>query len=76
VVRVDIKLCRHHAAAQIDANRRRNNRVPRGHYRSYRRANAQMYIWHYRKVWVDNWQARNILQLIAGFIVNRHALGP
>ncbi|MCY1177640.1 hypothetical protein D9M73_179560 [compost metagenome] len=65
-----------HAAADIHADRRRNNRTQGRNHTADGRAFAQVHIRHHCQVFEDERHLRRVDQLLTGFVFQRHALGP
>ena len=65
-----------HAAADVHAHRRRDDRADGRHHRTHRRALAQMHVGHHRDPAVDEGQLRDIAQLVAGLVLERDAARP
>ncbi len=67
-------LAGHHPAADVDADRGRDDRLQRRDHRAHRRADAQVHVGHRRDVLEHDRQLRRIHQLLAGFVLHGHAL--
>ena len=64
----------HHAAADIDPDRRRDDRPARGDHRADRRTDAEMDIRHRRHVVMDDGQRGDVGQLVARSVID--VVGP
>jgi hypothetical protein len=65
-----------HAAADVHPHRRRDDRADRGDHAADGRALAQVHVRHHRQVLEDERHLRRVEQLLAGFVLDRHAVGP
>ncbi len=65
-----------HAAADVHADGRRNDRAACRDHAADRRALAQMHVRHHREVAEDERQAGGVDQLQSGLVLHRHAFGP
>ena len=69
-------LAGHHAAADVDADRGRDDRLQRRDHRADGRADAEVHVGHRRDVLEDDRQARRVVQLALGRVFHRHAARP
>ena len=76
MVGVQRSLHRHHAAANIDTDRRRNDGATSRNHASDGRTDAPMHVRHRRHPLVDERQLRDIQKLLARRVLQRHTLGP
>src|SRR5260370_20439312 len=76
MVGVQRSLHGHHAAANIHADRRRNDRPAGGNHAADSHSDAPMHIRHGRHPLVDERQLLNVQELLARSILHRDALGP
>ncbi len=67
---------RGHAAADVDADRGRDDRALRRHDRSHRRADAQVHVGHHRDPRPDEGQGGDVAQLLPRLVLDRHAVRP
>ena len=67
---------RHHAAADVDADRRRHDRRPGGDDGADGGALAQVHVRHHGDVAMDERQRGDVEQLAARRVLDRHALDP
>ena len=74
--RAERSLDSHHPAADVDSHRGRNDRATRRNYAANRRPNPPVNIGHCRHPFVDKRQLRNIQQLVACRIFERHTTSP
>ena len=65
-----------HAAADVHADRRRDDRAAGRDHRSHGRALAQMYVGHHRDPGSDEWDRSDVAQLLVRFRFERHATHP
>ncbi len=66
----------HHAAADIDTDRRGNDRAQRRNHAADRRADAVVHVGHRGHPLVDEWQRGDVSKLSFGRLLERHAAGP
>ena len=66
----------HHAAADVDADRRRDDRAAGGHHPADRRADAVVHVGHHGDPAVDEGQPRDLLELLLRRVLERHAVRP
>ena len=76
IVRRQTGLHRHHAATDIDPDRRRDDGLERRNHTAHRGADAPMHVGHRRNMTVDEGHLSDVLQLLLGFRPDRHPLGP
>ena len=76
VARTQARLNRHHAASDVHAHSRGNNRSLGGNHAAHRRPDAPMHVGHGRNPLKDKRHLRGIEQLLARLIFDRHTLGP
>src|SRR5437016_1706747 len=69
-------LHRHHAAADVHADRCGNDRAPCGNHAAHSSADTPMHIGHRRHPLVDEGQLRNVQKLLTCSIFQRDSLGP
>jgi hypothetical protein len=67
---------RDHAAADIDADRRRHDRPLGGDHRAHCRALAPMRVRHHGQMLEQEGQAGDVAQLLLGLLLDRDAAGP
>ena len=67
---------RHHAAADIDADRGGNDRALRRDHAADGRALAEVHVGHHRQVAEDEGQLRRVHELLARLVLDRHAVRP
>ena len=66
----------HHAAANVHADRRRNDRPARRNHTANGCTHAPMHVWHGYHPLVDERQLRDIQKLLTCRVLKRDALGP
>ena len=76
IARGEACLDRHHAAADVHADRCRDDRALGRNHRADRRSHPPMAVGHDREVLVDEGQQRDIVKLLTGFVLYLDALRP
>ena len=76
LIRAQRRLHRHHAAADIHSDRRRNNRALGRNHTPHRRSDPPMHIRHRRHPFINKRQSRHIAQLLLRHRLDGNALGP
>ena len=76
IARVQVRLHGHHAAADVHAHCRRNDRALRRDHAAYRRANAPVHVRHGRNPLENKRKLRHVQKLLPRLLFDRYAARP